>query len=124
MDGQCVYAFSRRQGVQSTSSAEAELYGACSVCLEWLGYEVDYRLHVDSSSAKATIRREGVGKVKHLDVRSLWLQQERQQHGLNMMKIPGEQNPADLGTKSHGVQRFEMLKRLIGLKDCADVRPR
>ena len=53
LDGQCIYGFSRRQGVQSTSGAEAELYAASSVCFdgrllkhicEWLGYNVEYRL--------------------------------------------------------------------------------
>ena len=46
--------------------------------MEWLGFTVIYRLHVDSSSAKAMINRDGVGNVKHLDVRALWLQQERE----------------------------------------------
>ena len=64
--------------MQSTSSGEAEFYGATSVVmdgkvvknfLEWLGYEVIYQLMMDSSAAKAMIQRDGVGKVKHLDVR-------------------------------------------------------
>ncbi len=102
VDGQPVHSFARRQGVQSTSSAEAELYGASSVVfdgrllrhfLEWVGYKVNYVLWVDSSSAKSIIQREGVGKIKHLDVRSLWLQAEREHNHL-VVKVAGEQNPA------------------------------
>eukprot|EP00959_Pyramimonas_sp_CCMP1952_P009124 190130-Pyramimonas_sp.AAC.1 len=51
--------------------------------LEWLGYNVTWELSIDSSAAQAMINRKGVGKVKHLDVRALWIQQERKQNGLN-----------------------------------------
>ena len=64
--------------------------------LEWLGYKVTWELAIDSSAAKAMINREGTGKVKHLDVRALWIQQERKYHGLNVRKVGGEKNVADL----------------------------
>ena len=116
--------------MQSTSSTEAELYAASSVCfegrllkhfLEWCGFIVHYRLHVDSSSAKAIMARDGVGKVKHLDVRVLWLQAERERFDLVIYKVPGDRNPADLGTKSHTQVRFEMLRDLVGIKCCAEL---
>ena len=88
---------------------------------EWLGFTVVYNLHVDSSSAKAMINREGVGGVKHLDVRALWLQQEREKNGLKVRKVAGERNPADLGTKSHPQARFELLKQLCGIADCSEI---
>jgi hypothetical protein len=130
LDGQPVHGFARRQGVQSTSSGEAELYGACSVVfdgrlvkglLEWLDYKVDYTLYVDSSSAKAMMNRDGVGGVKHLDVRVLWLQQERGQFGLKVRKVAGERNPADLGTKAHGVARFLALREMSGIVECLEM---
>ena len=51
LDGVHFAGFARRQAVQSTSSGEAEFYGAGSVVmdgrvvkyvLQWLGYKVDY----------------------------------------------------------------------------------
>ena len=127
LDGQPFYGFARRQGEQSTSSGEAELYGASSVgfdgrlikeLLEWLDFTVEYYLHLDSSSAKAMINRDGVGAVKHLDVRALWLQQEREKNGLKVRKVPGERNPADLGTKPHRctVRVLEAALRPRGLR--------
>ena len=83
-----------------------------------------YKLHVDSSAAKALMQRSGVGKVKHIDVRSLWLQAERELHGMVVCKTPGEQNPADLGTKVHGRKRFEYLRELVGIVDCSVVAER
>ena len=122
--------FARRQGVQSTSSGEAELYGGSSTVMdgrcvkylfEWIGYRVNYRLHVDSSAAKAMIQRDGFGKLQHMDVRALWIQAERREHGLRVFKVPGERNPADLGTKAHTRARFELLRDLAGIVGCAEV---
>ena len=72
----CLFAgFARRQAVQSTSSGEAEFYGAGSVVmdgrvvkyvLQWLDCKVDCALLLDSSAAKAMVHRDGVGKVEHL----------------------------------------------------------
>ena len=116
--------------MQSTSSGEAEFYGATSVVMdgrivkvlmEWIGYRVLYTLYTDSSAAKAMMNREGVGKVKHLDVRALWIQAERRDRGLQVRKIAGIVNPADLGTKAHTVERFRMLRDLAGITDCARI---
>ncbi|CAK0813201.1 unnamed protein product [Prorocentrum cordatum] len=130
LDGVHFAAFARRQGVQSTSSGEAEFYGATSVVmdgklvknmLEWLGYKVTWELGIDSSAAKAMVNREGVGKVKHLDVRALWIQQERKVHGLNIKKESGTKNVADLGTKAHTTERFEYLRELAGIIDWSEM---
>ena len=52
-DGQPIHGFARRQGVQSTSSGEAELYGSSSVVfdgrllkglLEWLGWATTWSI--------------------------------------------------------------------------------
>ena len=98
LDGVPSAGFARRHAVQSTSSGEAEFYGAGSVVmdglvvkyvLQWLGYKVEYVLLLDSSAAKAMVQRDGVGKAKHPDVRALWLQAERRDHGLIAKNIPG-----------------------------------
>jgi hypothetical protein len=130
LDKTITSVFARRQGVQSTSSGEAEFYGATSVVmdgrivkhfLEWLGYEVLYQLHLDSSAAKAMVQRDGVGKVKHMDVRALWIQAERRDHGLVIRKVPGAQNYADLGTKAHPPGRFLELRDMLNIVDCRKI---
>jgi hypothetical protein len=67
------------------------------------------------------MNRDGVGGVKHLDVRVLWLQQERGQFGLKVRKVAGERNPADLGTKAHGVARFLVLREMSGIVECPEM---
>ena len=130
LDGVPFAGFSRRQAVQLTSSGEAEFYGAGSVLmdgrvvtyvLQWLGYKVDYVLLLYSSAAKAMAQRDGVGKVKHLDVRALWLQAERRDHGLITKTFPGEEHLADLGTKAHPVTRFVQLRDMCGIVDCGKI---
>jgi hypothetical protein len=129
VDGAPYSAFARRQGVVSTSSGTAEFYGASAVAMDgkvvwglfqWLGYEVECSLYTDSSAAKAMILRDGVGKVKHLDVRALWIQQERH-NGLRTRKVAGERNPADLGTKAHPAARFVELRNMVMLADCSAI---
>ena len=126
LDQAPVLGFSRRQAVQSLSSGESELYGATTTVAEmkgiralllFLNYQVIYRVHVDSSVCKSIIVRDGLGKIKHLDVRALWLQAERRTEGLRVLKVPGERNPADLGTKALPRARFEMLRKLVGIED-------
>ena len=89
--------------------------------LEWLGYEVEWKLWFDSSAAKAMVLRDGIGKVKHLDVRALWLQAERAKNGLIVRQVAGEKNPSDLGTKAHPVARFILLRKMCGSVDCEEV---
>ena len=43
--------------------------------LEFFDFKVNACLRMDASAARAICRREGVGKIKHLDVKTLWLQQ-------------------------------------------------
>ncbi len=75
----------------------------------------------DSIVPKAMVQRDGVGKLKHMDVRALWLQAERRDHGLTTRKVPGEKNIADLGTKAHPVGRFLELRDMMGIVDCEQI---
>ena len=68
----------------STSSGMAEFYAGCATAEEMLlaryvliffGFQVEAALHMDSAAARGICRREGVEKVKALEVRALWLQQ-------------------------------------------------
>eukprot|EP00959_Pyramimonas_sp_CCMP1952_P306539 6415415-Pyramimonas_sp.AAC.1 len=79
-----MHSFSRRQGIAATSSGVAECYAAAAVAedllyfkslLEFMGFTVATILLTDSSAARGIAKREGVGKVKSLEARVLWLQQ-------------------------------------------------
>ena len=64
----------------------------------------------DSSAAKSFVSRRGLGKMRQLEIRDLWLQAEVDQGRLMVHKVKGDQNPADLMTKVLGLK--EVVDRL------------
>jgi hypothetical protein len=77
----------------------------------------------DSSAAKGMAQRLGVGKVKHLQVKYLWLQALLDNEKAKMNKIDGTKNTGDLMTKylEPGVMQKHMLK--MGLEKRAGRHP-
>eukprot|EP00973_Karenia_brevis_P088012 12207181-Karenia_brevis.AAC.1 len=61
----------------------------------------------DSSAAKSFVCRRGLGKMRHLEMRDLWLQKEVYDGKPIVEKVPGEENPADLMTKVLAVKDIE-----------------
>eukprot|EP00971_Amphidinium_carterae_P350742 6491716-Amphidinium_carterae.2 len=124
----CVlYDLSRQQSVIAQSSAEAEVYAAASgvssglllhKLLTWIGVDLhpEIGLAMDSSAGKAIISRLGVGTVRHLEVKCLWMQLLHKQRRLRVMKVKGESNVADIGTKVLAPARFEMLRAMMSMR--------
>jgi hypothetical protein len=90
------------------SSGEAELgavvrgfseaLGIQSVARD-LGVELQPEVHADSSAAIGICRRCGIGKVRHLAVAQLWVQDLVRSKACRLYKVLGTENPADLMTK-------------------------
>ena len=53
----------------------------------------------DSSSAKSCVSERGLGKMRHIEVKGLRLQEAVCRGRVNIYKILGTSNPADLFTK-------------------------
>ena len=56
-------------------------------------------LYTDSSAARGIIHRAGLGKLRHLETGYLWLQAAVKAKKLQVRKVLGTENPADLLTK-------------------------
>ena len=121
-----MHASSRTQ-IVSLSSAESEMYaaasGACDAVLivgilSWM-FESFFQicLYLDSAAARGIIKRRGVGKVRHLSCRSLWLQGRMADGSMIVSPVSGLKNPADIGTKRLNVQRMKALMFLLGMFD-------
>ena len=54
--------------------------------------------------------------MRHLEIRDLWLQKEVREGRLEVHKVPGEENPADLMTKILSMR--DILSRLLGMNIC------
>ena len=114
--------WSRTQQVVALSSCEAELSGICKAAQEGLaakhlsheiGKEYPLCIYTDSSAARGVVQRQGAGKVKHLSVRQLWVQEREARKELTVCKVPREKNWADLLT--HHATAPEASRYLSGL---------
>ncbi len=56
-----------------------------------LGLEMQSQVNTDSSTARSIASRRGAGRVRHVEVRELWVQDN-----LNIVKVRGEDNVADV----------------------------
>jgi len=62
------------------------------------------------------VGRQGLGKLRHLDTHSLWVQQAARCGRIIVRKVRGEENPADLFTKH--LSSRERVTQLVGLLGC------
>ena len=118
-------SWSSTQSSIALSSGEAEFNGVVrgsgiglgfQSLLKDVGIEAPVRIWTDSSAAIGICSRQGLGKLRHLDTHTLWVQQAVRSRRIDLKKIDGEVNPADLFTK-HSLGR-ERLGALIQLFDC------
>eukprot|EP00435_Cladocopium_sp_Y103_P071106 s873_g36.t1 len=125
--GCLLLATSRTQKVVALSSAEAEVHAAVSttcdglllrVCIEFCtGEKVRLKIILDNSAAKQVLQRSGVGRIRHLSCRVLWIQQLVKQKQLETCAIPTKHNYADLGTKKLSRDRMHYLMHGVGVFD-------
>ena len=104
------------------SSGEAELGGICrgasialglqSLALD-LGIKLDLEILTDATAAIGICRRRGLGKIRHLHVSDLWVQDRLKKGDFKLTKVLGSENPADLLTKH--VPRETMCKHMAFL---------
>ena len=114
-----IKTYSSTQATIALSSGEAEYYGlvkSASIGLgvqamySDLGEDIKINLNTDASAAKAIASRRGLGKLRHLAVHLLWLQQQVASECLSISKVRGDSNPADILTKY--VSRDILIKHL------------
>jgi len=65
---------------------------------EW-DIELAGQVLVDSSAALGATKRKGNGKLRHVRVGLLWIQQKSEDGELEYQKVLDTENPADLMTK-------------------------
>jgi hypothetical protein len=122
---------SRTQKVVALSTCEAELLAASSGAQDAQQVkhlfeeitETQWRVRVlsDSESFVKWSARAGPGRMRHIDLRLMWMQEKRLEEKMEIVHIPGEQNVADALTKALSVQRFCMLREWLGVLPCAVV---
>ena len=69
-----------------------------------------------ASAAIGMAQRQGLNKVRHVEVDVLWIQEQAARRMLPISKIPGPRNPSDLCTKNVGVALMEQYLGQLCLK--------
>ena len=106
----CLKFWAKTQSNITTSTAEAELValvkgtceakGVVNVLQDLTGEEVGkIGVYTDASAAIGMAQRKGSGKVRHIDVGMLWIQQHCKNGTVEVKKVAGKSNPADIFTK-------------------------
>ena len=92
------------QSTIALSSCEAELNASVKGASEGLnaqgiaqdfGDDPNLELKTDASAARGVIMRQGVGKIRHLHIKQLWLQERVREGDLVVTKIPRSDNLSD-----------------------------
>ena len=109
-------SFSSTQQIVALSTAEIEYISitkGAAHALEVHSATVECGLtlkgETDASAGRALATRRGVGPVRHLDARLLWLQQLCAEGVVAVRAKLGEHNEADLGTKMVDLRRMTLL---------------
>ena len=123
--GHCIRTWSSTQASVTLSSGEAEYYGLVKAAgaglghqslMDDLGIHLPVRVWTDSSAALGIASRSGLGKLRHLETHTLWVQEKVRTGAISLRKVWGEVNPADLFTK-HLPSR-EKVHQLLKLFNC------
>ena len=109
--GCLLYSTSRSQRALAMSSAEAEIYSATSAtsdavlmfhCIKFAvgeGTTIEVRLAMDNSAGRSFFGRIGVGRIRHISLRVLWVQAKVKEGFMQVGKVSTKDNVSDLGTK-------------------------
>ena len=118
----CIKTWSATQKSITLSSGEAELVaavkmsceliGLCQLAKDW-GQDFKAKVWVDSSAAIGVVHRKGCGKLRHVRVGMLRIQETAESGDLVVAKVLGTDNPADLMTKHLGTKLMDAhIRRL------------
>ena len=120
-----IKAWSSTQASVALSSGEAEYYGlvrgvgiglGIKALYKDIGLPLSLRAWTDSSAAMGVAKRQGLGKLRHLECQTLWLQHRLRRGEFVLHKVAGESNHSDIFTKHMESQR--RLGDLLRLFKC------
>ena len=71
-------------------------------------------LHTDADVARALCHERGVGRMKHLDVRHCWLQEELEKGNFKVKRVDRKFNASDMLTHSPSAEGLRKFLPMIG----------
>ena len=80
-----------------------------------LGLDLKIRLWLDSAASIGMASRRGVGRIRHLHPSALLLLKCVSDNSIEVRKVKGDVNPADLSTKHLEAPKIAEFMNLLGL---------
>ena len=120
LGGCLLHAYSRGLSMICLSSGEAEFNGGVAACSEAIFFQAILNFHgvathvrvwLDSSAARGVFQRQGVGKIRHLEAKSLWVQEGLKRKQFELRAVGTEENTADIGTKALNEAKLQKHKQ-------------
>ena len=75
----------------------------------------------DSSAARGVLTRLGTGKLRHLELKHLWVQEVVARKEVEIHWISRQRNPADVLTHQSSLAEFRRCLRQLGLEFRPDI---
>ena len=125
MVGGCrLHSHSRTTEQHALSSGESEIMSMSEVLKEakLMQYNLEFCgmgllpivLHTDADVARAFCHKRGVGRMKHLDVRHCWLQEELEKGNSKVKRVDRKFNASDMLTHSPSAEELRKFLPMIG----------
>merc|ERR1711994_463575 len=117
--------WSKTQPTLALSSGEAELAAivrstseglGMKAMMEEFGIKVDLVVKSDAVAAIGIVKRQGLGRVRHLAVADLWVQQKAKRGEVTYCKLDGKRNTSDMLTKAVEKEVIDRHMQTLGLE--------
>ena len=82
---------------------------------EW-GIKCDLVVKSDAVAAIGMVKRQGLGRIRHLAVADLWIQQKSKEGVVHYVKLEGSKNTSDILTKPVDAETLERHMERLGLE--------
>merc|ERR1711884_390090 len=124
--------WSKTQPTLALSAGEAELAAIVKSTSEGLGMAaimqefgipVDLTVKSDAVAAIGIVKRQGLGRVRHLAVGDLWVQQRSKKGEVKFIKLDGKANTSDMLTKPVEKEVIDKHMKTLGLEFRAGQNP-
>ena len=116
----------RTESIIAMSSAKAEIFATCMAAMRMRSTATEQgivsgvlELHVDANAATGIIGRQGLGRVRHLDLSCLWIQAAVRENNLPSGMYQ-RNNMADILTNS---ARRRLDHEAYGMSGKSSIRP-
>ena len=119
----------RQQDRIALSFGEAELYSGVRGLAEAInvlemiqevreGRKLMIEHNIDATACKGVLLRHGAGQLKHIETKSLWVQERIQQLGVKVRKISRKRNPSDMLASASDARTMSEFLRMMGGRRC------